>query len=291
MTRLAVLADIHGNLPALEAVIPEIERERPDAVIVAGDVINWGPFSREVLERITPLGWTCIRGNNEYYLLDYDTPRSPAAWSGPDFPVLPWLREQLAGTWQTRIACWPDTVSLRFPDAPPIRVVHGAPASPWEPIFPDAPDDDIVSALAGTEEATVIAGHTHLPMDRRAGRHRVLNPGSTGVPLLGRHEATWLLLESREGEWHAEHRSVPFDVRPVLAELERQGMTERFGAVGRLIYRELEETRVVLDPFVRWRNRRYPGQPLSHALLDRFNHADLDDCTPPIYRLDSEQEE
>ena len=77
MTRLAVLSDIHGNLPALKAVIAEIEQEGLDAVVVSGDVVNWGPFSREVLERITTLGWACIRGNNEYYLLDYGTVYNP----------------------------------------------------------------------------------------------------------------------------------------------------------------------------------------------------------------------
>ena len=75
MTRLAVLADIHGNLPALQAVIDDMAQFAVDQVVVAGDSINWGPFSREVLEVIRERRWPVIRGNNELYLLDYDTER------------------------------------------------------------------------------------------------------------------------------------------------------------------------------------------------------------------------
>src|ERR1700720_3129900 len=100
MTRLAILADIHGNLPALEAVIADLARFAVDQVVVAGDVINWGPFSAQVTARIVEAGWAVIRGNNEFYLLDYQTPRAPAAWNDREqWPLLPWLRQQLAGRW------------------------------------------------------------------------------------------------------------------------------------------------------------------------------------------------
>ena len=71
MTRLAVLADIHGNLPALQAVIADMAQFAVDQVVVAGDSVNWGPFSRQVMELIWAHRWPVIRGNNELYLLDY----------------------------------------------------------------------------------------------------------------------------------------------------------------------------------------------------------------------------
>ena len=77
MTRIAVLADIHGNLPALNAVIDDMARFAVDHVVVAGDSVNWGPFSREVLEIIAARKWAVIRGNNAYYALDYATGRAP----------------------------------------------------------------------------------------------------------------------------------------------------------------------------------------------------------------------
>src|SRR5690242_4951955 len=101
MTRLAILSDIHGNLPALEAVIQDLDQFQVDHVIVAGDVINWGPFSAQVVERVVREGWAVIRGNNEFYLLDYNTPRAPRLWQSDDWPLLPWLHAQLAGHWHS----------------------------------------------------------------------------------------------------------------------------------------------------------------------------------------------
>ena len=76
MTKLALLSDIHGNLPALEAVMTDLRNFEIDQVIVAGDVINFGPFSRQTAEIVIEMGWPVIRGNNEYFLLDYNTPRT-----------------------------------------------------------------------------------------------------------------------------------------------------------------------------------------------------------------------
>jgi hypothetical protein len=165
MTRLAVLADLHGNLPALEAVLRGLAQFTVDHVIVAGDVVNWGPFSAQVLEHVTREGWAVVRGNNEFYLLDYDTPRAPAAWR--DYAMLPWLHRQLTGRWRSLIAAWLDSLSLRFSDAPPIRVVHGSPRSAWEPIYPVSTPAEVGAMPDGIEETTVIAAHTRLPMDRR----------------------------------------------------------------------------------------------------------------------------
>ncbi|HEX8217763.1 MAG TPA: metallophosphoesterase family protein [Chloroflexia bacterium] len=105
MTRVAVLADIHGNLPALEAVSRDLEQFGVDLVVVAGDLINWGPCSEQVLEFVAERRWPVIRGNHEFYLLDYGTDRAPVAWQdSSQFATLPWLRNQLAGRWQTTIA-------------------------------------------------------------------------------------------------------------------------------------------------------------------------------------------
>src|SRR4051812_1778127 len=107
MTRLAILADIHGNLAALEAVQVDLAQFSVDQVVVAGDVINWGPCSAEVAARVLEAGWAVIRGNNEFYLLDYGTPRAAAAWADTSqWRLLPWLQEQLPGPWPTLIGAW-----------------------------------------------------------------------------------------------------------------------------------------------------------------------------------------
>lgn len=287
MTRLAVLADIHGNLPALQAVAADLAAGDVDHVVVAGDVISWGPFSAAVVEEILRAGWAVIRGNAEFYLLDYETPRAPAAWSDrSQFSGLALLREQLAGPRQDRIAAWPDALSLRYPDAPPVRVVHGSPRSPWEGLSPITPDDEIETMLAGVEESTVIAAHIHQIVDRTIGRWRILNPGSVGVPLDGLFSASYLLLEADGSGWRAAFRRVPFDYAPLFAEFERQRLVARCGPIGHLIIQEFRTARTQVVPFLSWRAARHPGTPITWTLLDEFMTVDPWEYIPPLFRLD-----
>jgi predicted phosphodiesterase len=283
MTRLAVLADIHGNLPALEVVMADMQAYHVDHVVVAGDVVNWGPFSAQVMERVTGEGWAVIRGNNEFYLLDYNTPRQPAHWSG--YTLLPWLYEQLKGHWHHVIASWPDEISLRFPDAPPVRVFHGSPGNPWVSIVPNAAEAEIVNRLAEVEESTIIAGHSHLPMGRRFGRWHVVNPGSVGVPLDGDLTASYVILEGDVSGWTPIFRRIPFDSERLLAEFERQRFTERYEPVAHLVIEELKTARLQVYPFGQWRRKHHPDEPETMALLELFASVDRWEYTPPEYHI------
>jgi predicted phosphodiesterase len=109
MTRIALLADIHGNLPALEHVIADMRRFAPDHVVVAGDMVNWGPFSAEVMQIIHDNRWTMVRGNNEYYCINAKPPRRPDAWAA--YTMLEWLHDQLHD-WHLFIAGLPDDLGL-----------------------------------------------------------------------------------------------------------------------------------------------------------------------------------
>ena len=285
MTRLAILADLHGNLPALEAVRADLAQFSIDQVIVAGDVINWGPSSAEVATRVLESGWPVIRGNNEFYLLDYGTPRAPLAWSdASQWALLPWLQDELPAPWPAIIAAWPDTLRLHFRDAPPIRVVHGSPRANNEPIFAADPDDHLAAMLAGVDEPVVIAAHTHLPLDRQVNGWRVLNPGSVGVPLDGRRLARYMLLEGDARGWRATFRSLPLDPAPVLAEFERRDFVERCGVVGELVMEEYRRARLELLPFAVWRQACRPGQPLSYELLAEYQRIDPLPYVPKEYR-------
>jgi predicted phosphodiesterase len=288
MTRLAVLADIHGNLTALDAVIADMAAYDVDHVIVAGDAVNWGPESAAVVARIVAAGWGVIRGNNEYYLLDYQTDREPEAWR--DYEMTPYLYRHLAGRWHHTIAAWPDTISLRYPDAPPVRVWHGSPRSPSEGIFPGTPESAICEMLDGTVETTVIAAHTHLALERQAGRWRVLNPGSVGAPMDGRDGACYLLLDARDGDWHATFRRIEYDTAPLFAAFERERFVEECGVTGHLVVQEFKTARLHVLPFMQWRAAEHPGAPLSMALVAQFTDADRWAHTPRPYHVNRDSE-
>lgn len=284
MTRLAVLADIHGNLPALEAVIDDMAPYDVDQVVVAGDSVNCGPFSREVLEAISERRWALIRGNNAFYALDYCTPRQPAHWAR--FTLPQWLRDQLGAIWINFLASLPDTLSLRFADAAPVRVVHGLPGNPWVAITPRSTLSQVEAWLGETPEDTIIGAHSHIPMERHLGRWHIFNPGSVGLPLDGDARASYMIIEGSHAGWALlAHRRVPFSHRANDDAFERQGFVERCGITASLLLQEFQTARMRLWPFIQWKQTAFPDQAESATLLDQFMRLqDLRPYMPPEYR-------
>ena len=284
MTRLAILADIHGNLPALQAVIQDMAQYDVDQVVVAGDSVNWGPFSRQALDTIDPLGWAVIRGNNELYVLDYCTERAPQHWS--TFTMPPFLHRQLGASWVNRIAAMPDTLQLRFRDAPAIRVFHGIPGNPWIAIYPDSSEEHVRKWLDETCEQTIIAAHSHVALERHVAGWHIFNPGSVGVPLDGEHSASYMILEGSSQGWElAAHRRVPFDLAPLFAEFEQLDFAARAGVTGRLVIEEFRTARLYLAPYIVWKQSAHPDRDDSIELLDEFlSLSDRSEFTPPPYR-------
>lgn len=284
MTRLAALADIHGNLPALKAVIADMQPFAVHQVVVAGDTVNWGPFSRETLEIVTQRRWAVVRGNNEFYALDFDTIRAPAHWSS--FTLPPILREQLGGYGIRLLACQPDSLSLRFPDAPPLRIVHGIPGDPWRAIFPQTAETVIATWLESVTESAVICAHSHIPLERHVGRWHVFNPGSVGVPLDGERSASYMIIEGDEDGWKLlEHRRIHYDMQPIFAAFANMQFAERGGNVARLAIEEFRSARLRVYPYLRWKQTHKPHAPDSPALLDEFmTIADARPYLPPEYR-------
>jgi predicted phosphodiesterase len=171
--RVAALYDIHGHLPALEAVLDEVAEERVDAVVLGGDMIA-GPMPRETLAVLEGLGdravW--IRGNAE---------REARGW----------VAEQLEPSTRDRLAALPVTATLDVDGLGPTLFCHGSPRSDDEIITTLTPDARLAPMLADVEEPTVVCGHTHVQFDRRLDRWRVVNAGSVGRPYEGRPGAFW----------------------------------------------------------------------------------------------------
>ncbi len=289
MTKLAILSDIHGNLPALEAVLSDLKNFDVDHIVVPGDVINFGPFSRQTTEIVIENGWLVIRGNNEYFLLDYNTPRAPQEWSDPlQFGPIAWLDRQFNEGLRSAIASSPDTLNLRFRDAPPIQVFHGTPNDPWEPIYWTSSDDEIEKCLSDTQAQFVSCGHTHLAMDRKLGRWRVFNPGSVGVPLDGSFSASYMILEGDEYGWKPIFRRVPFDYQAIFEEFERSGYNQESGPIGRLTVEIYRAARPLMG-FLRWHNGYKNGVPLTHELVDDFlANCNWWDFAHPAYHINME---
>ena len=286
MTRLALLSDIHGNLPALEATMADLAAQGIGQVIVAGDLINWGPFSAQVLARVRETGWATLRGNHELILLDYGTPRAPAIWADrAAFPVPHWLQRQIPPAQKLAIALWPDTLVIYPPDAPPLRIVHGSPRDHAEAIYPHVTEAELAPMLTGIAETTIVAGHTHRPMDRRIGHWHVLNPGSVGMMLDNDHRASYLILDGDAAGWRGELRRVPYDKAPLFAEFARLGFVEECGTIGALVVEEFATARLRIAPFLRWRAAVAPDAPFDAATLAHFRTVNPEEYMPVGHRL------
>ena len=194
--RVAALYDVHGNLPALEAVLAEVDRDGVDAIVCGGDVCA-GPMPRECLEALGAA--TFVRGNAD---------RELAAWPAA----------QLDAAQRAFLAALPLTATLDVDGLGPTLFCHGTPRSDEEIVTRLTPDDAFAAVLAEVQERTVVAGHVHVRVDRVVGRHRYVNPGSVGMPYEGRRGAFWAVLGP-----DVDLRRTEYDVDDAVARIRATG--------------------------------------------------------------------
>jgi len=203
--RVAAIYDIHGNLPALDAVLDDIRRGGVDQIIVGGDVVP-GPLPRETLARVRDLGIPTrfIYGNGELAVLAQLAANDPAGimyWgtaSGAPLPephreVLRWTAQQLQPDEAALIAGWPATISIEIDGVGPTLFCHATPRNETEIFTRATPEARLLPVFEGLNESVVVCGHTHMQFDRLVGGTRVVNAGSVGMPF-GIAGAYWLLL-------------------------------------------------------------------------------------------------
>lgn len=188
--RVAALYDVHGNLPALEAVLAEVEELEVDAVVVGGDIAI-GPQPRETLERLLALGERArfLRGNGDREIAS--PPSEPTdLWE----ERTRWASGQLERGQLAWLAALADTQSLDVGGLGGVLFCHGSPRRDDEILTRISPEARVAAAVAGVAEATVVCGHTHVQFDREVAGKRLVNAGSVGMPYEAAPGAYWALL-------------------------------------------------------------------------------------------------
>ena len=179
--RIAALCDIHGNLPALEAVLAEVEREDVDAIVVGGDIASGPPRPAEVVELVRTLpNAHCIRGNADR-LRD-------AQFAGEE--GLAWLLERLDEDQVEWLVTLPFSTVLDGS-----LYVHATPQDDETIVTELTTDEKLAGLLEGVEQRRVVAGHTHMQLERRVGETLFVNAGSVGRPYEGLPGAFWAILD------------------------------------------------------------------------------------------------
>lgn len=232
--RIAVLSDIHSNLPALDAVLAHLGTV--DAVWHLGDVVGYGPEPDAVVERLRSIGASGVRGNHDAAALggreiDYFNPEAKAA--------MEWTRERIGPATRAWLTALPER-----DERGEVTLVHG---SPRDPIWEYVTSMEIAKAgIAALSTPHGLHGHTHVPIAFLAGRDRLdvvmpsdgdrvefderralFNPGSVGQPRDGDPRASYLVFDPEAGaaSWHR----VAYDVEPVIAAMRAVGLPRRLG--------------------------------------------------------------
>lgn len=203
--RVAALYDIHGNLPALEAVLQEIQQAGVDHVVVGGDVVP-GPMPRETLRRLLHLDLPVqfIHGNCELAMLALMAAADESSvtyWGTTSGEPLPeefrenyrWTVRQIQPEYESVLESWPKLLRLAIPGLGEVLFCHSTPRSEMEVFTRLTPEERLIPIFEGLNASLVVCGHTHMQFDRMIGKTRVVNAGSVGEPY-GAPGAHWLLL-------------------------------------------------------------------------------------------------
>jgi diadenosine tetraphosphatase ApaH/serine/threonine PP2A family protein phosphatase len=221
---LALLYDVHGNLPALEAVLADADAAGTERFVLGGDYTLFGAWPRETVERLRELDADWIRGNGERWT---DAPEeAPDAVQG----AVARCRELLGDRLVTELASLPEVTTREA-----VLYCHASPVSDIRSFMPQPSDDDL-ELLRGVEARRVVFGHTHLAFRRGGpGGIELVNPGSVGMPLDGDRRAAYALLHD-QGE--LEQRRVAYDHAAAA-----RAVRECLGEAGELPARRIEQAR------------------------------------------------
>ena len=220
--RIAVIADIHGNQVALEAVLEDLASQPAiDQLVIAGDLCLNGPCPRQVLESVQALHCPVLQGN-----ADAEVVTSAPEKSEKKRSTAAWTREQIGPPGIQYLASLPFSHRIPNPDGSDLFIVHANPLNLEDAIFPNASDSLLEQLLGGLEAAigALAFGHLHIAYTRRW-RHLLLaDVGSCGLPRDEDHRASYGILSWRYHTWEAEIRRVVYDVKAVVKQIKTCGM-------------------------------------------------------------------
>jgi predicted phosphodiesterase len=231
MSRIAALSDIHGNAVALEAVLADVARTRPDVILVAGDLVLNGAQPGEVVDALRGLddrGTLVVQGNTDIAVADFDY-AAAYPWMTDGVPdaiqdAAEWTHDTLGEDrldWLRRL---PGERRWRADDGTLVLACHASPGSQTSGLDAGLDPSVTTERLARTDARVVVCGHTHLPEVRDFGWKIIVNPGSAGYSFDGDPMASWALIDVADGNVTAELRRTEYDVLAAANAISARGL-------------------------------------------------------------------
>jgi putative phosphoesterase len=205
--KVAIVADVHGNLVALETVLADLEETRPDLVVHGGDLAFNGPRPAECVDRIRELGWPGVIGNMDRAL---DTHRQHAR--------VGWAAERIGSGRNA----WLQALPMEWRHEDQVALVHAVPGDLWRAVPPETDDAELRSTYGPLGARLAVYCHIHRPYVRPIGDLTIANTGSVGLPFDGDPRASYLLVE----DGRPEIRRLAYDVERAVAEVLASDLPE-----------------------------------------------------------------
>lgn len=230
--RLAIFSDVHGNLPALKAVLKDMRSRGPDWVVCAGDLVGYGPFPNEVIELVREERILTVTGNYDDGV-GHDRPDCGCAYRTERAREngqrsLEWTKLHTTPENKAFLGSLPFSMSLSMGDRG-MLVVHGSPRKLNEYLYEDRPEATLRRILDGANAEVLIVGHTHIPYHRILDSKHLVNVGSVGKPKHGRPTAVYALVNLAD-RVTVSFTEVPYDFEAAARAVEAVGLPGEFAA-------------------------------------------------------------
>ena len=226
--KIALIGDVHANLPALEVVLAHAHQQGVEAIWNSGDFLGYGAFPDEVVVRLRAEGALSIIGNYDLKVLKF--PKQKEKWGKSKHPqkylAFQWAYEHLSKENRKYLRSLPEEIRLEV-GGKNILLTHGSPASNEEALTPDTPDERL-RELAAIKADAIICGHSHQAFTRQVDGTWFINPGSVGRPDDGDPRTGYAILQIRPDLFQVEHFRLKYDVDRAVKAIRENGLPEAF---------------------------------------------------------------
>lgn len=272
--RIAVLADIHGNLPAFEAALKHVARQKADQIVIAGDIINCCPDSADCWKLALSLGCPIIRGNHERYVAHYNTLEASPDWTTELFAPLQWTMAQLTEDDIQTMAQLP--LNISFPEFHDLFFVHASERNDKDNVVAYTSEEQLNEMFQNVQASYIIRSHNHQGQINHWNNRFIITNSSVGLPLDRNPTAQYLLLEKNHNGWHFQHQSVDYNIEASVKRFYDTGYITSSGPMAKLYLRELITATAQISPFLRFYKQWSEVGNLSlNQAVDKFLGADL----------------
>lgn len=227
--KIALLGDVHANLPALEIVLAHARLQNVSAIWNTGDFLGYGAYPNEVVEALQQAGAISILGNYDLKVLRFKG--KDKKWQkskrAEKYLAFQWAHQTLSRKNRRFLKSLPEQRQLDVGGKSAL-LTHASPESNEEPLTPATPDERLreLGRIAGTD--IVVCGHSHQPFARTVGNVLFINPGSVGRPDDGDPRTCYAILEAVQAELHVQHYRLEYDVARAVSAIRENKLPEAF---------------------------------------------------------------